>query len=191
VINIILDILFPRSKNSKVLSSLNNLEIYNRCKKSDSKYSVFSYKDPLVKELVWNIKFRGQRKYAKICASYISKKIQSYPNYTLIPVPLHSNRLKERGFNQTEWLCEEIIKITNSKYNPNILKRIRHTPKQSRSNFKERRENIRGAFSIQKKPPKYVILIDDVKTTGATTNEIQRVLLNAGTIRVITFTIAS
>ncbi|WP_166667392.1 ComF family protein [Hypnocyclicus thermotrophus] len=86
----------------------------------------------------------------------------------IIPVPINNNRIRERGFNQTE----EILKKLNIKYLK--AKRIKATKKMSRIlNKKEREKNIKNAFKIEGDLENKIILIfDDVITTGTTVNEL-------------------
>lgn len=111
----------------------------------------------------------------------------------IIPVPLHSKRLRSRKFNQSALLAQALAKKTAKIYLPWSLLRIRHTTPQNGLSAKARDKNVRGAFMV---PPhqagqlrdKTVILIDDVHTSGATLNECARVLKAAGvkTVNVLT-----
>jgi ComF family protein len=112
---------------------------------------------------------------------------------TLIPVPLHPKRLRERGFNQALLLSRTLEDIPSKKIKPRLLKRIRHTPPQVRLDPDERRQNVRGAFEIDTPGVvrgKDILLVDDVFTTGATVNECARVLKKAGAGRVSVYTLA-
>lgn len=113
----------------------------------------------------------------------------------IIPVPLHARRLRERRFNQSALLAQEIAKRTGKKYIPDALMRVRHTTPQKGLNAKERNKNVRGAFTVNERysavfRDKNILLIDDVFTTGATLNECARVLKQAKTTSVNVLTIA-
>ena len=122
----------------------------------------------------------------------------------MIPIPLHPKRFAERGYNQCEWLCEEIIKnicaenemnsnVPKIFYNKKILRRIKYRTKQSWSSRKERFQNSGGIFAVDDETcvaGRTFILIDDVVTTGATLNEARRTLLAAGASKVFCFVIA-
>lgn len=111
----------------------------------------------------------------------------------IIPVPLHNRRLRERRFNQSALLAQEIAKRGNRTYAPDILARTRHTPPQQGLNRKERGQNVRGAFTVQKPEVikgKTVLLVDDVYTSGATLNECARILKAADANIVNVLTIA-
>jgi ComF family protein len=108
----------------------------------------------------------------------------------LAPVPLHSKRLKERGFNQALLLARAFPEKSLAREG---LIRVRHTDPQSGLNPKQRRENVRGAFAAPRPAAvqrKHILLIDDVYTTGATVKECARVLLKAGAREVSVVTVA-
>ena len=204
IIKLLLDLLFPRSETLKELGSLSNDEIFKKCTKSlfykNRIWTIFCYKDKFVREMMWQMKFNSERKYAEFFGWCLYKKIietiNSGKKYILIPVPIHKKRRKERGFNQCEWLCEQITKIDKEKnfiYEPKILERIIYKKKQSWSNKKDRLINIGGVFRIifpQKITNKSIIIIDDVLTTGATLEEIIKTINVYKPKEILAFTIA-
>ena len=102
----------------------------------------------------------------------------------IIPVPLHNRRLRERRFNQSALLAQEIAKRSGKAYVPNLLERTRHTIPQQGLNYKERGKNVHGAFAVSKNylqtiKDKNILLVDDVFTSGATLNECARVMKKA------------
>jgi ComF family protein len=118
----------------------------------------------------------------------------------IIPVPLHSSRRRERGFNQAEMLVRGLVKalgkgrgasglaVTNG-----CLARQRATPPQTGLSVSARRENLRGAFEVVDIPKireRMVMVIDDVMTTGATLSACARTLKHAGAARVFGLTLA-
>ena len=101
----------------------------------------------------------------------------------LIPVPLHARRLRERGFNQAEILAREFGKYFGWGVRTDVLKRVRYTTAQMTLKSGDRIKNIRNAFEcldVEKTKNRTIILIDDVLTTGATTNEAGRALKLSG-----------
>jgi ComF family protein len=101
----------------------------------------------------------------------------------VIPVPLHKQRLKERGFNQSLLLAREVARVFGLEVDYRSLKRIRPTRPQVDLKPDERKKNVKGAFDV-KSPERVrgrrVLLVDDVFTTGATVSECARVLKKAG-----------
>jgi competence protein ComFC len=111
----------------------------------------------------------------------------------LIPVPLHKSRYRERGFNQSEVVAEEISKVTEVSVLKNVLKRKKNTKDQTNLSPQQREENVRGAFVVTQPEMisgKSIILVDDVITTGATLSECARMLKQAGAGRILGMTIA-
>ncbi|MCE9507680.1 MAG: ComF family protein [Alphaproteobacteria bacterium] len=113
----------------------------------------------------------------------------------IVPVPLHHRRLRERRFNQSALLAQEIAKASGQIYIPDALLRTRHTLPQKGLKARERDKNVRGAFAVNdsyhsRLRDKNILLIDDVFTTGATLNECARVLKAAKASSVSVLTIA-
>jgi ComF family protein len=105
----------------------------------------------------------------------------------LLPVPLHLQRLRWRGFNQAQFLARPVARAAGLRLDPNALQRLRPTRPQVDLDEKERRRNVAGAFRAahpQRIRGRRVLLLDDVFTTGATVDECSRVLLDAGAARV-------
>lgn len=111
----------------------------------------------------------------------------------IIPVPLHKAKLKSRGYNQSDILATFISKKMNIPISRNNLKRIKATITQASLRRKERIKNIHNAFCVQQ-PEKFsgkrILLIDDVFTTGATSNECSRILKQAGSSDIFILTLS-
>lgn len=113
----------------------------------------------------------------------------------IVPVPLHWKRLLKRRYNQSALIAARLAKEAKIFYEPEILKRTRHTPVQGHLSAKERYKNVSNAFSVNRKyasqvTDKKIVLIDDVYTTGATVEECADVLYAAGAARVDILTVA-
>lgn len=109
-------------------------------------------------------------------------------------VPIHKNRLKKRGFNQSELLAKYVSRELGIFYEKRAVVRIKDTPPQSSLKTpSERKKNVSGAFRVLDKElikGKNILLIDDVFTTGSTLSEISRVLIKGGAKSVYTATVA-
>ncbi len=113
----------------------------------------------------------------------------------LIPVPLHHMRLISRRYNQAALLADALARASGILSLSLALKRIRFTPSQGHLSQSDRLKNVYNAFELLDKYKdrligKNVILIDDVYTTGATTNECSRILLSCGVKKVHVLTLA-
>jgi ComF family protein len=119
------------------------------------------------------------------------------PPVAVVPVPLHTRKLHQRGFNQSELIVREALKIAGGNgrvvLHSGVLKRRRETQSQTGLTRHQRRENIRGAFAVAKPEQivgREVLLVDDVFTTGTTVSECARVLLRAGASKIFVATVA-
>ena len=101
----------------------------------------------------------------------ISRKI------TVVPIPLHQQKLKTRGFNQAQIIAQSFCRITGYSLNTQALIRVRETKAMFDLNPEERIKNLQGAFKVGSKLPKHpVLLIDDIYTMGTTVRESVKVL---------------
>ncbi len=105
---------------------------------------------------------------------------------TVLPVPLHGRRLRERGFNQSDVLARRVAAELGAALETRALRRIRATASQQALGRKARRSNVKGAFAWRGEDlaGRHVLLVDDVATTGATLSALAGVLRRAGAERV-------
>ena len=117
----------------------------------------------------------------------------SFPDWILVPVPLHPRRLRERRFNQSAELARTLSKLSGLPCQ-DLLRRTRYTTAQAALSRKERLKNLAGAFTLKPKaslpPHGNILLIDDVFTTGSTAHECATALKKAGAQRIIVLTVA-
>ena len=160
--------------------------------------------DDLAKNLIHRLKYdswsRLKKPISVILRSYL-KNLQFgvlsdnfFKNYIVIPIPLHKNRERERGFNQAELIGRIIAEEYGLPLENKILIRAKETKSQAElKNWEQRKENLESAFKIADSADlknKNVILVDDVYTSGATINEAAKVLKSAGCKKIIAFVIA-
>lgn len=101
----------------------------------------------------------------------------------VVPVPLHPTRLAERGFNQSALIAQRVARGLHAPLLPLALTRVRDTPRQAALDRVERIANVADAFRVRQPARvsrKAVILIDDVRTTGATIDACARALMTGG-----------
>lgn len=147
----------------------------------------------LVKRLIYQYKFSphlfdltkvlGDLMYESVIQQ---ESLQEYlgKDAVVIPVPLSKKRFRERGYNQADLLAKYLSQKLSVQY-INALYRIRETSKQVGKSEKERRENVKGAFAVRGKIDfEKVIIIDDIVTSGATMNELAKVLKKNGVKKV-------
>jgi competence protein ComFC len=109
-------------------------------------------------------------------------------DYYVAFVPVTKRKLIDRGFNQSEVLAEKLAKNLNLNIFSDLVK-IKDTEDQAKLDFEKRLNNLNGVFKVKSNPPKKIILVDDVKTTGATLKECAKVLKEAGAKEIIALTI--
>jgi len=145
-------------------------------------------------EAIRHFKYQRRLSTGKMLAALAAEHCLSEQPYDLIiPVPLHHERLRWRGFNQSLLLAQAIGLKKHSYVHPFLLERTRPTVPQTQLSEKARQTNVRGAFTVNSHAQlqrKTVLLIDDVYTSGSTVNECARVLRRSGAAAVDVFTLA-
>lgn len=149
-----------------------------------------------VQRLVRDIKFRKGRRYG--ChLTWLLNQVNVFSRLgridSVIPVPLSPERLKVRGYNQTEVIFHPWAQARQLPW-CNGLHRLKATLPQWELTLAERRKNIKGAFQVTRPEivqDKQILLVDDLFTTGTTMNECAKVLKKAGAKRVVGLAIAS
>jgi competence protein ComFC len=147
----------------------------------------------LVKELVWQIKYKKNKKAVGLAADALFAYLKEPA--LLIPIPISKKRRKERGYNQCELLIDGIMKLdVNKKLERDygLLIRSKHIEKQTHKDRNERLKNTKNIFEVTKKENlnQNIIIIDDVSTTGSTLKEAYDVILSAGYLNVRALTVA-
>jgi ComF family protein len=153
----------------------------------------FQYSYP-VDRFIRALKFKGERLYARVLGMLLAEaqRMSGAPlPQLLIPVPLHSSRYRERGFNQAHQIARFVGKELKARVDVRILKRVVATKEQSSLSLAGRSRNVRGAFraaSLLK--IQHVALVDDVLTTGNTAAEAAGALVKAGIEKVEIWAVA-
>jgi len=175
--------------------------ICRQCKKRkfyfDRAYSVCIF-EGTIKELIHKFKYSNKTVLAKLFSEMIFDFAMNFhipiSDYDImLPVPLHSVRLREREYNQCEILAKELQKFFSIAISRNDVMRIRNTKSQIELNKFARWQNIKGAFKLknfEKFKDKNVLIIDDLMTTGATASELAGVLKDADAKKVSVLTLA-
>ena len=150
-----------------------------------------------IRYLIQQFKFANQPQIGLLLAQLLGRHLNDSINTIDLPeclvcMPLHTKRLRERGYNQAFIIAKALAKQLNIPLLPAAeFVRIRHTQAQSQQNKITRKTNVLGAFKLNKPIVyKHVALIDDVVTTGQTANQASLTLLNGGVKRVDVWCIA-
>lgn len=163
----------------------------------DKAISIFRYNFVLNK-IISSLKYNDQTFLAKKFARLLFDKAKEelVDCDLIVVVPLHKKRLQERKFNQAILLANALLKYTpDIEFIPDFLIRTKHTKPQIELRKKDRENNLKNAFAVNKKylilvKDKNVLLIDDVMTTGATVENCSKILKKYGAKRIVVLTIA-
>lgn len=207
-----IDFLFPKSEKVLKLEALsvdNLLNILPSAENLKDKniLALFDYSHPLVKEIVWEIKYKGNpqitQKVGTILFDHIRQEIldlalfENWDKLVLIPIPVSDKRRFKRGWNQAELLAKEIMTHDQEKifkYLPKQLVKYRHTESQTKTASKnERLKNIVDSMKVLNPSSvagACVVILDDVTTTGATFAEARRALRAAGARKILCVAVA-
>lgn len=139
-----------------------------------------------VKDFILAMKYRQHWAFAPWFGGLLAAAIvlDAPANALVVAVPMHWLRRTGRGYNQAELIARALAKAGGLDY-ANPLRRIRRTPRQAAQSLSGREANVRGAFALRRSAralvkDRHVILVDDVKTTGATLRQCARLLKRAG-----------
>lgn len=131
-----------------------------------------AYYEGGVRTCIHHLKYKGSRVLAPYLAEIMANSWSQapVPSSTIVPVPLHPQRVRQRGYNQAALLAQELGRRLKVPIIADCLIRVKHTRPQVGLDAKERRLNVRDAFACidHRLSGKNILLVDDVCTTGAT-----------------------
>lgn len=157
----------------------------------------YFHKQGLTQELMHHLKYRGVKELSSFFGSWLGAELTEIPAYSdidlVIPVPLHKQKLKKRGFNQVEGFGRELANALKIPYRDDILIKISKTGSQV---FKTRmlRFESEEVFAIQKPEEVknlHIFLVDDIITTGATLEKCALQLLKGDGVKISVATMAT
>lgn len=150
--------------------------------------------DDMTREAIHRFKYNNCARYSKalveiMCKAMEDKSILDYKFDLITSVPIHKNKLKKRGYNQSDLLAKGLSHTLNIPYK-SLIKRIKDTKAQSSLAPKERYNNLKEAFEIDNKEKtkftnKNILIVDDIYTTGSTINACADKLIDIGINNII------
>lgn len=170
-------------------------------------YSFFQYKVQKVQNMIWKLKYHGNKPIAEFFAKTIYNIIcdelaelaqwSDFKNPVLVAIPVSPRKLRLRGFNQSEAICKALSRLDENRFFthlPHVLYKIKDTQSQAKVKDKKTRlQNLKDSFKIKDNglvKNRNIILLDDVLTTGATLTEATLVLKSAGAKNIIWIAVA-
>ena len=208
----IIDFIFPST--CVICGKISKNFLCKKCEKRINKYGKFCFKESeegdlfdklfycysyekLIRKLLLKYKFCGKSYICNFFAKVLlncEKTYGFFSNYDIIiPVPMEKEKQLKRGYNQTELIIDIVSKNAKILNGKNEILKTRKTKTQSLLKVDERKENIKNAFALNDDKNihnKKIILFDDIYTTGATANEISRILKEAGAKEILVLVLA-
>jgi ComF family protein len=186
----------PIASFHKTGNSVLKDKFYGRFLLQNATALAYFQKRGLTQQLLHNLKYRGRKEISSFFGKWLGAELSEIDCYKeidlVIPVPLHKQKLKKRGFNQVEGFGNEIAKALDVPYHHDVLIKISKSGSQV---FKTRilRFEAEEVFSIQNLEAinnKHVLLVDDIITTGATLEKCALQLLKGENVSISIATIA-
>jgi ComF family protein len=156
----------------------------------------FFRKGNRVQKLVHQVKYKGQKEMGTVLGREMGKSLRdsSFIEVDLIaPVPLHPQKYRKRGYNQSEWIARGIAEMLEKPMDVQTLVRRIFTTTQTRKKRYDRWENVDSGFGLTNPDSftgRHILLIDDVITTGATLEACIHAVLSAPGTKVSVATLA-
>lgn len=210
MVNSFIDFVFPKtciisdkkidesnSNNYLLDEEINLLRIVTSSDLADLKNKLISkhsythfafYEGDDFSKIIYQLKYGGMKNLGIFMGELLGKELKKHleekelPVFDyIIPVPLFKTKFRERGFNQSDYICIGLSNVLHAEFKNDIVKRIKHTKSQTKLNKEERIENVRDAFVFSENYTdkifgKKVIVVDDVITTGSTINEVIKII---------------
>lgn len=171
--------------------------LYGRAKIENSTALFRFEKKGLVQQLIHGLKYKGYETIGYLLGNWLGGELKDLDGYksvdVVIPVPLHKNKLKKRGYNQVAKFGQQIANALNAHYEDNVLVKITNTTSQTTKNRLTRWNNTDELFTIKNADTienKHVLLVDDLITTGATLEACISVLNKAKNVKISIATMA-
>jgi len=155
------------------------------------------YRYESVAGAIFRFKYQGRQEYGDFFAEelyrYLGRDILAMQPDAIIPVPLHSSRQRERGYNQAQILGKALAKRCELPFRDNLVVRCKKTVPQKQLSRIERQNNLKKAFKLSGNSVKLkkLLIVDDIYTTGSTVDAVAEVLLGGGAQQIYVVTLAA
>ncbi len=136
-----------------------------------------------VQRLLYQLKYAGNKELGAVVGELLGQDLKHAKHFkgvdVVVPVPLHKNKFKKRGYNQSEWIAKGVAETMNIPLNTETLFRKKDSQTQTKKKRYKRWENVGGIFGISNNDldGKNILLIDDVVTTGSTIEACAQILI--------------
>ena len=187
----------PYIKDEEILSlskvTADDLEELRNKVTADLAFSIFAFREgDDFSKIIYQLKYGGMKRLGKFLGEIAGRELilqfekENLREFDLlIPVPLYKTKYRERGYNQSDLICNGINKYLELEFIPDLVERVKHTSTQTKLNREQRINNMKDAFDMNEKYKDYIygkriIVADDVVTTGSTMNEVIKVLKDNG-----------
>ncbi len=154
-------------------------------------------KKTVTQSIVHAIKYQGNIHLAKQFGHILGNELRTSGRFAdidyIVPVPLHWWRRLRRGYNQSQLICEAMSEVMGTPVSSRNLYRRKYTSSQTRKNRADRLDNMRGVFAVRRPQQfenKHILLIDDILTTGSTTEGCYQALSPIAGLRISVATLA-
>ena len=170
----------------------NVLKVFYTRVKVENGTALFRFeKKGLVQQLIHSLKYKGQESIGVFLGDWLGGELKTLKEFSeidmVIPVPLHKNKLKKRGYNQVAKFAQHIATALNAQYVDNVLLKVTNTQSQVLKNRFARWTNNEELFTLQNTSAianKHILLVDDLITTGATMEACINVLNQAENVKI-------
>lgn len=187
-----------RNQHKKIIEYLENYASQEYCYECEQKNyvkessitqakSLYLYRGK-IKQTMYRFKYKNKREYARFFAREAVLRYRGWLEDVdvIVPVPMYLPKQKKRGYNQAESFATELSRYTGIPVDKNLVVRIKDTRPQKELNDKERKNNLKNAFQIEKSIVQYshALIVDDIYTTGSTAEAVGKEIKRKGNCQV-------
>lgn len=177
---------FTNEENNLVEKSF-----YGKIKIEAATALFYFFKKGKIQNLIHALKYKNQQQVGTLLGDWLGCELSESGRFStvdcIIPVPLHKNKLKTRGYNQVSYFGKNLAKSLNIPFNETILTRISYTKTQTKKVRFDRWNNVQELFFVEDQKAfenKHILLIDDIITTGATLEACCKAFENTKNIKI-------